>query len=270
MAGWISSCKCTAIWRWTATIPPRTSASPSGRPSDRRRGTRIPSAATASRSCRWTRSLARTVLDISGRPYLVFDCAWRNERVGGLDLCMIREFFYAFSYSAGVTLHMTLLYGENDHHKGRGAVQIPSRARSGRHLGCGRAACFRRKESYADDYRLFYGQSPFGRQRARPPGRARIESALPLKRLNRRTADPARRRRVPRRGALPEGKGAVGAAPRPRRGRHAAAGHLSGDAASFRNGTGAQPHGGLGLIAGEVVSIDGHGEKIPHHRDGTA
>ena len=58
-------------------------------------------------------SLARTVLDISGRPYLVFDCAWRNERVGGLDLCMIREFFYAFSYSAGVTLHMTLLYGED-------------------------------------------------------------------------------------------------------------------------------------------------------------
>ena len=83
-------------------------------------------------------SLARTVLDISGRPYLVFDCAWRNERVGGLDLCMIREFFYAFSYSAGVTLHMTLLYGENDHHKAEAlfksfarALQTASKLRTG-------------------------------------------------------------------------------------------------------------------------------------------
>ena len=70
----------------------------------------------------------QAVLDISGRPYLVFDCAWRNERVGGLDLCMIREFFYAFSYSAGVTLHMTLLYGENDHHKAEALFKSFARA----------------------------------------------------------------------------------------------------------------------------------------------
>ena len=73
-------------------------------------------------------SLARTVLDISGRPYLVFDCEWKNERVGELDLCMIREFFYAFSYSAGVTLHMALLYGENDHHKAEALFKSFARA----------------------------------------------------------------------------------------------------------------------------------------------
>mgnify|MGYP000781991571 CR=1 FL=1 len=83
-------------------------------------------------------ALGFCALDISGRPYLVFDCAWRNERVGGLDLCMIREFFYAFSYSAGVTLHMTLLYGENDHHKAEAlfksfarALRTASRLRTG-------------------------------------------------------------------------------------------------------------------------------------------
>ena len=73
-------------------------------------------------------ALGFCALDISGRPYLVFDCAWRNERVGGLDLCMIREFFYAFSYSAGVTLHMTLLYGENDHHKAEALFKSFARA----------------------------------------------------------------------------------------------------------------------------------------------
>ncbi|MFR5865347.1 MAG: imidazole glycerol phosphate synthase subunit HisH [Acutalibacteraceae bacterium] len=46
--------------------------------------------------------------------------------------------------------------------------------------------------------------------------------------------------------------------------RHAAAGHLSGDAASFETGLEHSRTGGLGLIAGEVVPIDGHGEKIPH------
>ena len=41
---------------------------------------------------------------------------------------MIREFFYAFSYSAGVTLHMTLLYGENDHHKAEALFKSFARA----------------------------------------------------------------------------------------------------------------------------------------------
>lgn len=73
-------------------------------------------------------SLARTVLDISGRPYLVFSCDWKNERVGALDLCMIKEFFYAFSYSSGVTLHMQLLYGDNDHHKAEALFKSFARA----------------------------------------------------------------------------------------------------------------------------------------------
>lgn len=61
-------------------------------------------------------ALARCVVDISGREYLVFDAQFKNERVGGLDTCMVEEFFRAFSNKAGITLHIGLLYGKNDHH----------------------------------------------------------------------------------------------------------------------------------------------------------
>ena len=62
-------------------------------------------------------ALAFCALDISGRPYLVFDAAFTNQSVGAFDCCMTREFFRAFAMNAGVTLHLRLLYGENDHHK---------------------------------------------------------------------------------------------------------------------------------------------------------
>ena len=62
-------------------------------------------------------ALAFCSLDISGRPYLVFDAAFQNQQVGALDCCMVGEFFRAFSMHAGITLHLRLLYGENDHHK---------------------------------------------------------------------------------------------------------------------------------------------------------
>lgn len=56
-------------------------------------------------------------LDMSGRPFLVFDAQWENERVGALDCCMVKEFFRAVSIHSGMTLHLKVLYGENDHHK---------------------------------------------------------------------------------------------------------------------------------------------------------
>ncbi len=62
-------------------------------------------------------ALAFCALDISGRPYLVFDAAFTNQSVGAFDCCMTGEFFRAFAMNAGVTLHLRLLYGENDHHK---------------------------------------------------------------------------------------------------------------------------------------------------------
>ena len=55
-------------------------------------------------------------LDISGRPFLVFDAAFTNQSVGTLDCCMVKEFFRAFAFNGGITLHVKCLYGENDHH----------------------------------------------------------------------------------------------------------------------------------------------------------
>ena len=61
-------------------------------------------------------TLAMCAIDLSGRPYLVFDAPFRGQMVGGMDTQMAREFFYAVSYSAGMNLHLKVLYGENDHH----------------------------------------------------------------------------------------------------------------------------------------------------------
>lgn len=62
-------------------------------------------------------SLALVSLDISGRPYLVFDCNFNREIIGEFSTEMVEEFFRAFSFNAGLTLHMKILYGKNDHHK---------------------------------------------------------------------------------------------------------------------------------------------------------
>lgn len=56
-------------------------------------------------------------LDISGRPFLVFDAEFVNQSVGTLDCCMVKEFFRAFAFNGGITLHLKCPYGENDHHK---------------------------------------------------------------------------------------------------------------------------------------------------------
>ena len=51
-----------------------------------------------------------------GRPYFVFDCEFTTEKVGYLDTELVREFFYAISYSAGMNLHIKMLSGINNHH----------------------------------------------------------------------------------------------------------------------------------------------------------
>lgn len=61
-------------------------------------------------------SLVLCAIDLSGRPYLVFDAEFTTDRVGYMDTEMVREFFYAVSYSAGMNLHIKLLYGSNNHH----------------------------------------------------------------------------------------------------------------------------------------------------------
>ena len=62
-------------------------------------------------------SLAMVSLDISGRPYLVFDCPFTRDSIGMMASEMVEEFMRAFAFNAGITLHVKLLYGNNDHHK---------------------------------------------------------------------------------------------------------------------------------------------------------
>lgn len=62
-------------------------------------------------------SLALVSLDISGRPFLVFDCPFVTDKMGEMDTQMVEEFFRALAFHAGITLHAKLLYGTNDHHK---------------------------------------------------------------------------------------------------------------------------------------------------------
>ena len=61
-------------------------------------------------------ALALCAVDLCGRPYLQFDCSFPNDMVGGLDTSLVREFFYAISYSAGMNIHIKMLSGENSHH----------------------------------------------------------------------------------------------------------------------------------------------------------
>lgn len=61
-------------------------------------------------------ALILCAIDLSGRPYLVFDGSFTSDSVGYMDTQMVKEFFYAVSYSAGMNLHIKQLSGENDHH----------------------------------------------------------------------------------------------------------------------------------------------------------
>lgn len=61
-------------------------------------------------------SLVLASLDLSGRPYLNYQIPLTVERVGTMDTEMVREFFYAISYSCGMNLHLKLLDGLNNHH----------------------------------------------------------------------------------------------------------------------------------------------------------
>lgn len=61
-------------------------------------------------------TLALCAIDLSGRPYLNFQVEFPTEHIGGLDTEMIKEFFYAVSYSAAMNLHLKIMDGGNSHH----------------------------------------------------------------------------------------------------------------------------------------------------------
>ena len=61
-------------------------------------------------------TLTRVAVDISGRPYLVWDVAFTQPKLGEMDTELFREWFQAFAQNAGITLHVANLYGDNNHH----------------------------------------------------------------------------------------------------------------------------------------------------------
>ncbi|WP_179194741.1 imidazoleglycerol-phosphate dehydratase HisB [Bacillus sp. EAC] len=62
-------------------------------------------------------TLARVVVDFSGRPFLIYNDRTIRDRIGKIDTQNFKEFFKALSSEAKMNLHMEVLYGENDHHK---------------------------------------------------------------------------------------------------------------------------------------------------------
>ena len=73
-------------------------------------------------------ALLRVALDLSGRPEFVFSGEFSQESIGSLDTQMIRHFFKSLAMAARMTLHMSILYGINDHHKCEGLFKALGRA----------------------------------------------------------------------------------------------------------------------------------------------
>jgi imidazoleglycerol-phosphate dehydratase len=61
-------------------------------------------------------AMTRVAVDVSGRPYLVWDVTFSRDKLGEMDTELFREWFQAFAQSAGITLHIATLYGQNNHH----------------------------------------------------------------------------------------------------------------------------------------------------------
>jgi imidazoleglycerol-phosphate dehydratase len=67
-------------------------------------------------------------LDLSGRPYLVWNVAFPTPKIGTFDTELVREFFQALSTHAGITLHVDLIHGINSHHIAEAAFKSVARA----------------------------------------------------------------------------------------------------------------------------------------------
>ncbi len=73
-------------------------------------------------------TLVLCAIDLSGRPYLSYDLEFKSEKIGYLETDLLKEFFYALSYSAGMNLHIKLLNGGNDHHIAEAAFKAFAKA----------------------------------------------------------------------------------------------------------------------------------------------
>jgi len=73
-------------------------------------------------------AMARTVIDLSGRSYFVFNAAFSRESINGFPLEMVREFFRAVATEGRMNLHIALLYGDNAHHQSEAIFKSFGRA----------------------------------------------------------------------------------------------------------------------------------------------
>ncbi len=73
-------------------------------------------------------TLTRVALDVSGRPYLVWNVRFDRDKVGEMDTELFREWFQAFAMNAGITLHVETPYGDNNHHIAESAFKALARA----------------------------------------------------------------------------------------------------------------------------------------------
>lgn len=73
-------------------------------------------------------ALVSTAVDLSGRPFLVFNVPVARTRVSNFDLDMLQEFFRAFAFNAGITLHVSMHYGHNLHHIAEAVFKAVGRA----------------------------------------------------------------------------------------------------------------------------------------------
>ena len=73
-------------------------------------------------------TLTRAAVDVSGRPYLIWDVNFSSPKVGDYDTELFREFFQAFAQHAGITLHIANHYGDNNHHIAETCFKAVARA----------------------------------------------------------------------------------------------------------------------------------------------
>jgi imidazoleglycerol-phosphate dehydratase len=73
-------------------------------------------------------TLTRAAIDVSGRPFLVFKIPFSRDKIGEFDTELFEEFFRAFAFNAGLTLHVETLYGVNNHHMIESAFKATARA----------------------------------------------------------------------------------------------------------------------------------------------
>ncbi len=73
-------------------------------------------------------TLSRVAIDVSGRPFLIWNVAFSVDKIGDMDTELFREWFQAFAQNAGITLHVETLYGINNHHIAESCFKALARA----------------------------------------------------------------------------------------------------------------------------------------------